>query len=202
MKSSIFLILTSFVLSGCDSGPVGWWKSMNKKASHLMVVEAKYEALLEEHEQLKKKHLALEAELAAVKSQVETEELVEMNLKAAGSETGRHPASIAYVVPKGLAPDELLTLATQHFKEERFPEAAVSFDKLLELPEAAALVDAKVHYNAGVAWFQVKNFKKAKEHLDLAKAGASGEQKEKIRKKVDLWMRVIDRKIASVPKGE
>ncbi len=202
MRLAVFTFAFSFALVGCGSGPVTWWKNVNQKAHHLMTVEAKYHALREEHEALKRRHLILEGELAELKSATETKEMVALNLKATGSETGRHPASISYAVPKGLAPDELLTLAMQHMKEERFSEAAVTFDQLVEQPEAAAIVDARVHYNAGVAWYQVKNFKKAKEHLDLAKAGASGEQKEKIRKKVDLWMRVIDRKLASVTQGE
>jgi hypothetical protein len=202
MAKRYSLLFLVFFLSGCDSGPVGWWKKVNSKAHHLFSVEAKYEALREEHDALKKRHLQMESELASLKNQVETKELTHLNLEATGSEVGRHLASISYTPPKGLAPEEILTLGIQHLKEQRFAEAAVTFDHLLEQPEAAALVDAKVHYNAGVAWFQVKNFKKAKEHLDLAKSGASDEQKEKIRKKVDLWMRVIDRKLASVPQGE
>jgi hypothetical protein len=92
-------------------------------------------------------------------------------------------------------------LAFDHFREKRFAEAAATFESLLTEPETASMVDAKALYLAGVAWFQIGNFKRSQENLEQARAQAAGEEKEKIRKKADLWLRVIDRRLASQPHG-
>lgn len=194
------LMLTACVLMTSCS-PVAWWKSVNNKAKELASLEARHQALEKEYQHLKERHFQLENEFAELKASVESKELSRVNLSATGSVTGRHPASIGYKVPNGLEPAELQSLAYNHLRENRFAEAAVTFESLLTQPEAASLVDARALYSAGVAWFQVGNFKKSQEHLEQARAQAAGEEKEKIRKKVDLWLRVIDRRLASVPHG-
>jgi outer membrane murein-binding lipoprotein Lpp len=198
MRISIpFLTFTLLAFSGCESNPVAWWAKVNKKASHILTLEARHEALVREFELLKKEKYRLEDELAELKSQVESRDLAKLNLEATGSATGRRPAAIDYAVPNGITLEEMLALAYEHFREKRFAEAAVTFEEFLAQPEASALFDGNALYSAGVAWFQVGNLKKAREHLEAARVGAAGENKDKVRKKADLWLRVIDRKLAS-----
>lgn len=199
MFRSALLLIACVLMTSCS--PVAWWKSLNGKAKELASLEVRHEALEKEYKHLQERHFQLENDYAELKSSVESKELSRLNLSATGSVTGRRPASIGYKVPNGLEPAELQTLAYSHFRENRFAEAAVTFESLLTQPEAASLVDARALYSAGVAWFQVGNYKKSQEHLEQARAQASGEEKEKIRKKVDLWLRVIDRQLASVPHG-
>jgi hypothetical protein len=162
-----------------------------------MGVEAKYEALRLAHERLREENLRLEKELFELKGQMESTHLAQARLRATGSRTGRTLASIHYEVPKGLGVAELRQLAFEHLREKRFQEAAASFERYLNKPEVAGDHDAPAMYSAGVAWFQIGNFKKSRDTFEAARAHAAGEQKEKIRKKVDLWIRVIDRKLAS-----
>jgi len=198
MRISIpFLTFTLLAFTGCEANPVAWWAKVNKKASHILTLEARHEALAKEFELLKKEKYRLEDELAELKSKVESRDLAKLNLEATGSPTGRRLASIEYTVPSGITLEEMQALAYEHFREKRFAEAAVTFEEFLTQPEASALHDANALYSAGVAWFQVGNLKKAREHLEAARVGAAGETKDKVRKKVDLWMRVIDRKLAS-----
>jgi tetratricopeptide (TPR) repeat protein len=192
-----FLFTLCAFLAGCTQSPVGWWKSVNKKAAHLAKVEAQHEALLKQHAALERNYYRLEAELAELKGEAANKDLASLNLAATGSVTGRGPSSISYQIPAGLKPEELQSLAYEHLREKRFAEAAVCFEQLLTLPEAVSLHDANSMYSAGVAWFQLGNYKKARDHFDSSKAQAAGEEKEKIRKKVELWMRVIDRKVAN-----
>lgn len=200
MERRIFkfaLALSLLALPGCSLGnPLAWWKSVNEKAEKLAQLEARYQALEHEHTALTKQFFALEHEYADLKAKSESKEKVEVSLAETGSALGRTLASISYQVPKGLKPDEMRALAYEHFRERRFAEAGVTFEAFLTAPETASLHDADAMYTAGVAWFQLGNFTKATEHLEDAKAQASGAQKEKIRKKVDLWLRVIDRKRA------
>lgn len=198
---SLFLFAAVAVLPACSpSNPVAWWKSVNQKSQHLLSLESRFEALEKEHARLKRDFFDLEHAHADLKARLESREKAEVSLAETGSTRGRTPASIEYQVPKGLKPEELKALAYEHFREKRFGESAVSFEALLTSPEAAALQDADAMYTAGVAWFQLGNFKKATDHLNSAKAQGLGDQKEKIRKKVDLWLRVIDRKRADEAK--
>lgn len=192
-RISLFSLI---LLTGCTN-PVAWWKSVNTKAKHLASLEARHEALEQAYERLQREHYELEHSFAELQAKVQSEDLAKVNLAATGSLTGRHPASIVYKVPNGLKPEEMRTLAYEHLREQRFGEAAVTFTAFLDLPEAAPLADANDMYSCGVAWFQVGNFKKSREQLTAAREHASGETKEKVRKKVDLWLRVIDRKLAS-----
>lgn len=164
-------------------------------------LEADYASLQKRHEKLQKDYFQLEAEFTELRARMESQEAAEQNLRVAGSLTGRTPASIAYSVPHGLKPEELLGLGFEHFSEKRFAEAAATFEELLKQPEAATVADAVAIYTAGVCWYELGNYRKAKERLEEARGAASGDQREKIQKKVDLWMRVIDRKLASVPGG-
>ncbi len=180
-------------LTACSQSPKTWWVSINKKAEDLRKLEASHHALEEEHLRLQKDYFRLEADYMELRAKVESTETAHHNLKTTGTLTGREPSSIAYHVPKNLRPEEELALAYEHFSEKRFGEAAVTFESFLKKPESAALVDAGTMYTAGVAWFQLGNFNKAKENFEGARQNASGEQREKIHKKVDLWMRAIDR---------
>lgn len=196
------LILTCLLaLPGCNANPFAWWKQVNEKASHLLTLEARHEALQKEFEKVKAERFKLEQELAEIRSEMESRDLARLNLEATGSQAGRRLASIEYKIPTGLAPAELQALAYEHFREKRFAEAAATFEEFLTVPEASAFQTGDDLYSAGVAWFQIGNFKKAREHLESAKATAAGENKDKIRKKADLWMRVIDRRLASEHHG-
>jgi tetratricopeptide (TPR) repeat protein len=190
----IFLSSWLAMLTACSQNPFVWWKSVNEKAKELNHLEANYQALQSEHEQLKRDYYRLEDEYLELKAKVDSTEAGDRNLKATGTLTGRALSSIAYQVPKGLKPEEQLTLAYEHFTEKRFAEAAATFEDFFARPESAALTDAAAMYTAGVAWFQLGNFHKAREHFEEAKNNASGEQREKIHKKVDLWLRAIDRR--------
>ncbi|MGE3262628.1 MAG: tol-pal system YbgF family protein [Bacteriovoracia bacterium] len=193
--SSFSALFFAFSLcTGCTANPMQWWASINAKAQHLASVEAKYEALVVEHERLEKEYFQLEHEHSSLTAQVQSKELAGLNLAATGSALGRNPASIAYVPPKGLKMDDLLSLAYEHMREKRFAEAAVTFEDYLSKPEAAGQ-NGDAIYASGVAWFELGNYRKARESFESAKLHASGETAQKIHKKVDLWLRVIDRKI-------
>ncbi len=189
-----FSCLALASLSGCGQSPSVWWNALNDKAKHLRTIEANYVALEAEHEQLKKDYYRLENEFVDLRAKLESHEIGDRNLKSTGSLTGRSLSSIAYEVPKGLRADEALTLAYEHFSEKRFAESAATFEDFLKRPESTALIDASAMYTAGGSWFQLGNYTKARERFEEAKNSASGEQREKIHKKVDLWLRAIDRK--------
>ena len=188
-------------LQGCSVNPFTWWKSVNHKAEELATLEARHEILSRKYESLKREHYRLEQLHAELKAEIMSRDLAQLKLEETGSPSGRNLASIDYKVPHGLSPGEILALAYEHFREERFAEAAATFEYFQHLPEATALQDASAMYTAGVAWYQLGNFKKSREQLEAARGIASGEQKGKIHRKVDLWMRVIDRKIASESHG-
>lgn len=198
---TLWLILP-LLFSSCSKGPITYWSELNEKAKHLSRLDHEYDALKKEHEKLKEEYFSLENEYAALEAKVRSKELAETSLKAAGTKSGRTIASISYQVPKGLSAEETLNLAFEHIREERFAQAAVTFDYLLSSPEGAAYQKANVFYAAGLAWYQVNNYYKAQEQFEQAKEHAEGEERERIRRKVDLWMRVIDRRLASVPSAE
>lgn len=181
-------------LSACSQSPATWWSAVNSKAREIATVEANYHALQAEHEHLKKEFYVLEDEVTELRAKVHSIEDGEHNLKATGTPGGRSISSITYEVPKGLRAEDALALAYEHFTEQRFAEAAATFDDLFRRPEAAAVGDAWARYTAGVTWFKLGNTRRAKENFDEAMNSATGEQREKIHKKVDLWMRAIDRK--------
>jgi len=191
----IFSLLSLVALSACSQSPAHWWESLNAKAEHLKKIEASHHVLLAENERLKQDFFRLEREYLELKSKMASTEVADLNLRATGTLTGRALSSIAYQVPKGLKAEEQLSLAMEHFNEKRFAEAAVTIDDLQKRPEGASLVDAAASYSAGVAWYQVGNYFKAREHFEDASNRASGENREKINKKVDLWKRLINRKL-------
>jgi tetratricopeptide (TPR) repeat protein len=197
MRFSLAQLLSAFallLLSGCSQGPVAWWKSVNAKVKQLNHLEASHHALAEEHDRLKRDYFRLESDYLELRARLESNELGERNLKATGSPEGRSLSSIAYQPPKDLRTEDMIALAYEHFKEKRFAEAAATFESFLKKPESAAFVDANAMYTAGVSWFQLGNYIKAREHFEGARNGASGEQRERIHKKVDLWLRAIDRR--------
>lgn len=190
----LFFAAIACGLSGCSQGPFAWWSSVNQKAKDLSTLEANYKALQAEHEKLQRDYYKLENEASELRARVDSIEVGDRNLKATGSLEGRTLSSIAYEVPHGLRAEEALALAYEHFTEKRFAESAATFEDFFKRPESAALIDAGAQYTAGVSWFEVGNYVKARERFEEAKANASGEQREKIHKKVDLWLRAIDRK--------
>ena len=192
-----FLLLVGFLAVGCNASPVAWWKSVNEKSQKILAAEARLEALEKEYKTLQQEYVRLESKYTDLKGKEESEKHSEKALAETGSVQGKTAAEISYKVPHGIKPEELLALAREHFREKRFGEAAICFDAFLHIPEMASIQDSELFYSTGIAWFEVGNFKKAKEHLDTARAMAVSERKEKVKKKVDLWMRVIDRRIAS-----
>ena len=193
-QAAFFLLLLS-TLSSCSQGPFAWWESLNEKAEHLQKIEASHRVLLAENERLKEQYLRLERDYLELKAETDSNDSAELSLRSAGTLTGRVPSSIHYQVPPGIHAEQQLALAFEHFNENRFAEAVATFSDLQEKPEGASLVDASALYTAGVAWFKVGNYKKAEEYFDEATNHASGEQREKVHKKVDLWKRLINRKI-------
>jgi len=191
------LALSLLMLSGCSQNPHAWWASVNKKAEELRKLEASHHVLAIEHQKLQRDYFRLEADYMELRAKVESVEAGERNLRITGNLVGRVPSSISYQIPKNLRPEDELNLAYEHFNERRFAEAAVTFEDFLNKPESAALADAFAMYTAGVSWFKLGNFHKARENFEEARQNASGEQREKIHKKVDLWMRAIDRKTAN-----
>ncbi len=195
LVNSCFLLV---VMGGCSQNPATWLRSVNAKARNISFLDARYEALEAEHLRLKREFFRIENEYLELRAKEESRETSEFNLKATGTLSGRAPSSIAYQVPKGLQPEETLALAYEHFTEQRFAEAAITFENFLNRPESAALADATAMYTAGVSWFKLGNYKKARNQFEAARKNAGGEQREKIHKKVDLWMRAIER---SGPQG-
>lgn len=191
---NILFCLLAPALCGCSQDPVAWWKSVDAKAGRIRALEASHHALEAEHGRLKKAYYRLENDYMELRARAESREAGERNLRATGSLEGRSLASIAYQVPKGLKPEEALALAYEHFSEKRFAESASTFESFLSRPEGAASPDASALYTAGVAWFQLGNYHKARERFEGADAAASGEQRERIHKKVELWLRSIERK--------
>ncbi|MCO5144218.1 MAG: hypothetical protein M9962_14105 [Oligoflexia bacterium] len=194
LSTTSVLVICLAVLSACSKSPLSQWKSANKKAKHLMSLEAKYVALEHEHERLKKDYFKLEKEYASLLAETRSKETATQNFALTGDKEGRSLASIAYEVPDNLDEKNLVSLAFEHMRSERFGEAASVWEKVLAQPEYAASRDAQMMFNAGVSWFNVKNYRKAKENFEAARANASGEEKEKIRKKSELWIRVIESK--------
>lgn len=190
----LIVILSLPLLTACSQSPSAWWRSVNKKAEEMRKLEANHHALTLEHEELKRSYFRLEADYMEMRAKVESVKAGDLNLKATGTLMGRVPSSIVYEIPRNLRLEDQLQLAYEHFNEERFAEAAATFEDFLKKPESAALVDASALYAAGVSWFKLGNLHKARENFEAARASASGEQREKIHKKVDLWMRAIDRK--------
>lgn len=157
-------------------------------------MDHRYHVLEKRNAELEKRNMELESKYASLLADVESKKLGENNLKLTGSKNGRSPASIDYRLPTDLDPEARITLAYQHMKEKRFSHAAVAFDSVLWVPEGALEQTAKNFYEAGVAWFEVKNFKKAKVCFAAATAHADGEDKKEIQRRVDLWMRVLEKK--------
>ena len=196
-KALIFFVAVSANLYGCSKGgPVGWWRDLNKKAEHLAKVEVEYEVLKNEYDALQKNYFKLEAEYFTLRSELETKQMAIKNLEQAGTKSGRHLANINYQIPNGLKPEAIRALAFEHFKERRFEESVVCFEHFLSLPEGAATEESNLFYTLGVAWYEVKNFYKSRENFEMAVRMAKGDEREKVTKKVELWMRVVDASLA------
>ena len=200
LNLALLFILVPF-LAGCERSPVAMWHEANHKAKEMMEFEAKYKALIIEHEKLKDDYYKLEHQHLALLSEVQSVKSAHMNLAATGAKDGRRLASIDYQVPNGLSPDELYAQAFDHMREERLGEAALTFEKIFNSPEAAALQNATAFYSAGVIWYKLKNYKKAKQYFDLTLARAEGEEKGKYKGRVDLWQRSINLKVNGQTRG-
>lgn len=191
MVRTIVVFVGISLLTGCSGGPVLWWQKVHSKTMDLFTMDHRFHALEEQNAELEKKYLSLEAKYVNLLADVESQKKGESNLKLTGSKEGRSIASIDYKVPKDMDPETRTDLAYQHLKEKRFSEAAITFDSVLWIPEGALEQTAKNFYEAGVAWYEVKNFKKAKLCFEAATAHADGEEKKEIQRRVDLWMRVL-----------
>jgi TolA-binding protein len=177
---------------------MAWWQNLNAKARTLMHVEAQYVLLRQDHEKLQAEYYQLEHDYMSLVAEKSTKQEVKENLELTGSKVGRSPASITYQVPPGMLPEQEFALAFTHMREKRYGEAAMTFDAFLWIPEGAVVQTANAFYTAGVAWFEVKNYKKAKQCFSEALVRAEGDERAKVAHKVDLWMRVIDRNMGTI----
>ncbi len=196
----VFIALTP-LLAGCTEAPQKMWHEVNVKAREMMEYEVKYKALQKEHEKLKQDYFELEHQHLALLAQVKSKENAELNLANTGAKDGRRLASIEYTVPNDLSPDGLYALAFDHVREGRLSEAAATFEKIFHEPEAAALQNAAAFYTAGVVWYKLKNYKKAKAYFDLTLARAEAEDRSKYKGRVDLWQRAISIKLNEPVRG-
>jgi tetratricopeptide (TPR) repeat protein len=200
-KLQITLALTILPLfAGCSDSPKKIWDEANQKAKEMMEYEVKYKALQREHAKLTNDYFELEHQHLALLSEIQSKENAKLNLATTGAKDGRRPASLEYEVPK-LGVEALYSLAFDHVREGRLVEAAATFEKVFHEPEAAALQNATAYYTAGVIWYKLKNFKKAKEYFDLTVAHAEGEDRNKYKGRVDLWQRAISIKINEPVRG-
>ena len=203
MNFRFLLILPILSLGACaPTSPLAWWDTVNTKAHELVHVEAQYRILKTDHERLQADYYKLEHDYLSLVAEKSTKQEVHENLESTGSKAGRSPASITYQVPPGMMPEQEFALAFEHMREKRFAEAAVTFDAFLWIPEGAGFQSANAFYSAGVAWFQVKNLKKAKQCCSEALVRAEGDERAKVAHKVDLWMRVIDRSMSNNKEGK
>lgn len=195
---SLFSMDLAALAASKDTSSHGWWQSINQKTARIFEAEARLTKLEEEYRALKAEYTRLESEHHKLRNQWEVDKKEKLSLQDTGSKDGVSMEAIDYQSPKGLTNDQLYKMALDLYKEKKFAQAGVILDQLTKIPEYAQ--NADVFYTSGVAWFRVNNYKKAKENFEAAKVVSSSEQKEKIKKKIDLWMRVIEnRLVASAP---
>lgn len=194
-RKPLIPVLLALTLFSCSKGAhIPVWSGMAEKIERMRTAETRYEALEREHAELKKRYFALEHEYESLRAEVESKDTAERNLKLAGSPSGRSLASIPYKVPENLNMDQRYALAFEHMREKRFAEAAATFESFLSEPEGASQQTANAFYTAGVAWFKLENYKKARQYFEVSLQKADGEERAKIHHKVELWMRVLDKK--------
>jgi len=196
----VFLFGLFFLGSMASAGseeahPTSWWKSINQKAARILKAEARLSKLEEEHKLLKAEYTRLESEHQKLRNQWAVEKKEALSLRDTGSIDGVSQSTIDFQIPSGLTNEQLYKMALDHYREKKFAQAGVIFDRLTKIPEFAQNADA--YYTSGVSWFRVSNYRKAKENFEAAKLVSQNEKREKIKKKIDLWMRVIDFRLAA-----
>lgn len=193
----LFLILTvALVFPACSpKGAILWWQNLQSKSGQILTAEIRYEELEKAHAELREEHYELEHRYLSLLAEVESKRQGEERLKNTGSKDGRTPAEINYQVPADMDAEARNLLAYQHVKAGRFPQAAKTFDSFLWAPEGAAFQTAKNFYEAGVAWYQVRNYKKAKSCFQAVLQHADAVERTEFERRVDLWMRVLDQRL-------
>ncbi len=198
-KFKLMLLLAVITLQGCKaSSPLAVFRSANEKAHEMMEYEAKYNALRTEHEKLRQDYFRLEHKYMGLLAETRSTKTAHLNLQSTGSKAGRRPSAISYTVPS-LDAEGLYALAFDHVRERRIPEAAATFEALLESPEMAAAQSASAYYTAGVVWYELENFNKAQAYFDLALERADSEERAKLKGRIDLWKRAVNLKLQRMP---
>lgn len=196
-----FLVVTGFSVATAiafNVHPLDILDRTEAKAHELLLVESQYNQLKQKYFELQHEYFQLEERHNALLAKVQSAEEAVKNIRITGSKEGRSVAKISYSVPSNLTMEQKYLLAFNHMREKRFEEAAKTFDAVLSVPEGALFQNAHSFYESGVAWFEVKNFKKAREAFQAAKARAEGVEKPEMLRKVELWMKILDqRKLAS-----
>lgn len=193
-KEIIFIFLIS-VLGCSNQHAPSLWQRTHDKIHKILTVDIRYKALDQEHEKLKKEYFELEHRYTELLAQTTSAHKAEQNLKLTGAKDGRHLASIAYEVPADLSMDDRYNLALSHMKDNQFAQAAKTFETFLWIPDGAYYQTPKNFYEAGVAWFKIENFKKAKECFAASRArfeSINAEEKMELEKRIDLWMRILE----------
>ncbi|NUM88082.1 MAG: hypothetical protein HUU37_02655 [Bdellovibrionales bacterium] len=199
-KSKLFLFFVALTaLAGCKaSSPVAAVRHVNEKAREMMEYEARYKALRAEHEKLRAEFFRLEHRHMALLAETRSVKTAEMNLESTGSKAGRRPSQISYKVP-ALDAEGLYALAFDHVRERRIPEAAATFEALLQSPEMAATQSATAYYTAGVVWYELENYRKAEKYFDLALERSDSEERAKFKSRIELWKRAVNLKQQRMP---
>lgn len=197
-KSAIFafVVVVGFTVGLCvvmRIDPIEIATQVEFKAKELLLVESQYSNLQKKYYELQHEYFALEERHNALLAKMQSQDEANQNLHLTGSKEGRTIASIEYTVPTGLTMEQKYLLAFSHLREKRFLEAAKTFESFLNVPEGAPYQKAQSFYEAGVAWYEVKNFKKAREYFLAAQDRAEGVEKPQLVRKVELWLKVLDR---------
>jgi TolA-binding protein len=177
--------------------PFEFWAKFESNAQEILMMESQYAALQKKYQELRREFFNLEQRHNELLAKVESREEAEKNLTLTGSKEGRTLASIEYHVPTNLTVEGKYLLAFSHLKENRFLEAAKTFENFLSVPEGAAFQNSKTFYEAGVAWFKSNNYKEAHDYFVMAKDRVSGVEKAEMLRKIELWQLVLDSKTQS-----
>jgi tetratricopeptide (TPR) repeat protein len=181
-----------------DVHPIDIYNRLEFKANELLLIESQHRQLQKKYFELQHDYFELETRHNNLLAKVQSGEEAVKNIRLTGSKEGRSLSTIPYSVPSNLTVEQKYLLAFSHMREGRFEEAAKTFDQVLSIPEGALYQTAQTFYESGVAWFEIKNYKKAREAFQATKIRADGVGKPEMLRKVELWMKILDqRKLAS-----
>ena len=186
------LLLLALIFTGC-TGPARWLHNVNTKARELLDMHHDHQVLEHKFAELQKKYIELENSYQSVQAELDILKKTENNFEETGSKHGRTLASIQYDIPVSLSLESRYNLAFEQMRHKHYEEAAKTFESFLSIPEAHKFQNANAFYSAGVAWFELKNYKRAQELFETAVAHANPREREIYLKRVDLWMRVLNR---------